>query len=439
MKKQLLTFFATSLSIAGFTQSFTFSYTGALDSLVIPNCVDSIIISAWGAEGGTTIEGAAPGKGAFISARMDVSTGDTVYVLVGGQDGFNGGGEGGLGTASDGITDYAGNGGGASDVRIGGTDLTNRMLVAAGGGGGGRNYWNGSCTPCGVAGAGGDGGITDGADGQDPTGYGANNPGGAGKGGTQTAGGDGGLGIEGLPGNPGTLGQGGVGINGSYSVGSGGGGGGYYGGGSGASAASGSGVAGSGGGGGSSYFDPSLIYVNGVAGARSGDGQIIITYILSTPIMTDAVIQSDITLSAVQSGVNYQWLNCGTGFSAVPGATNQVFVASSNGSYAVQLDNGNGCVDTSACFTISEVSLDENLIEVSVYPNPVDDQLTISALNNHDALWVEIIDASGRVVYEANFSGQNHIVNMQQFNGGVYILKLQNEEGVLTTSQIVKN
>ena len=154
--------------------------------------------------------------------------------------------------------------------------------------------------------------------------------------------------------------------------------------------------------------------------------------------MTDAVIQSDITLSAVQSGVNYQWLNCGTGFTPVPGATNQVFVASSNGSYAVQLDNGNGCVDTSACFVISEVSLNENELTVSVYPNPVEDQLLVSVENNNQNVTIQIFDVDGRLVYQANFNGNTYLVNMNPFEAGVYILKLQNGEGIFSTSQIVK-
>ena len=144
MKKHLLLISAFSFLTLANAQIQTFNYSGNLDSLQIPNCVDSIIVNLWGAEGSTTTSGGAPGKGAYLSGKIDVTTGDWIYVNVGGQDGYNGGGEGGFGTPTDGIADYAGSGGGASDIRIGGSGLANRKLVAGGGGGGGRKYVDGT-------------------------------------------------------------------------------------------------------------------------------------------------------------------------------------------------------------------------------------------------------------------------------------------------------
>ncbi|MBI3136362.1 MAG: T9SS type A sorting domain-containing protein [Bacteroidetes bacterium] len=443
MKKSLLILGALSLLNTGKAQTVTFNYTGALDSLQIPNCIDSITINAWGAEGGTTIDGGLPGKGAYISTKMDVTAGQWIYIQVGGQDGYNGGGEGGYGTPTTGIGDYAGNGGGASDVRFGGTTLADRKVVAAGGGGGGRSYVNGSCVPCGVGGSGGDGGVTNGLDGEDAIngGYGAN-PGGAGKGGTQIAGGDGGLGVEGDPGNPGSLGQGGIGVDGQYSVAGGGGGGGYYGGGSGVNANSspGSGVAGSGGGGGSSYYDPTVVFVNGLPGIRTGNGQVTITYIHSSPIMTTAVGQSDITLNSLQAGVSYQWLNCGTGYAVVPGATNQSYTATANGSYAVELDNGNGCVDTSACFAITQVSLSEyDDLNVAVYPNPANNQVQVTVNANTTNIMVHVYDAEGRLVLEAAQNNPLFTLNIESLESGVYILQLNADETLVSRIQLIKN
>ena len=442
MKKPILLLGAISCLTLGHTQTVNFTFTGEMDSLLVPNCVDSIIVNIWGAEGSASTVGGAPGKGAYMNVKMDVTPGQWVYVNVGGQNGYNGGGMGGYGTpGSGGLAGNAGGGGGASDIRIGGKTLDDRMIVAAGGGGGGRNYVNGSCAPCGVGGDGGHGGITTGNDGVDAIngGYGAN-PGGAGKGGTQLAGGDGGDGTEGGLGNPGTLGQGGVGIDGSFSVAGGGGGGGYYGGGSGGNANAGSGVAGSGGGGGSSYYDASATLVNGLPGIRSGNGQISITYVISAPIMTYAVGQSDITLTALQSGVSYQWLNCGTGYSVVPGATNQAFTANANGTYAVELDNNNGCVDTSACFTISEVGVSENEpLQVEVYPNPAHENVTVSLGVEAANILVEIYDLGGRVVLQTLETQSTFIVNTDALQNGVYLLQIKADAFPVSRIQLVKN
>ncbi|HIB37678.1 glycine-rich protein [Mesonia sp.] len=267
----------------------TFSYTGSVQTFTIPTGVTSITIEAWGAQGQSlTNEQYTPstgGLGGYAMGNIAVTPGETINIYVGGEGqdgvaGFNGGALGGYGTPSDGLAGYAGSGGGASDVRIGGTDLTNRVIVAGGGGGGGRDYVNGTCQPCGQGGNGGAGGALIGENGEDPTDpiYNAYfNPGAGGLGGTQNDGGLGGDGVQGVNGNPGTLGLGGEGIDGEYSVASGGAGGGYYGGGSGAGANSGSGAAGGGGAGGSSYIGGVTAGTTTV-GLQSGNGQITISY-----------------------------------------------------------------------------------------------------------------------------------------------------------------
>ena len=94
-------------------------------------------VEAWGASGGDSsydentplhylgLKGSG-GKGAYVSATLSLSETTTVYIYIGGA----------------GITGFSkyssgGTGGGASDIRIGGTELENRMLVAGGGGGAG--------------------------------------------------------------------------------------------------------------------------------------------------------------------------------------------------------------------------------------------------------------------------------------------------------------
>ena len=250
----------------------TFSFTGAIQQWVVPAGVTSISIEAWGAEGninsGYSNNSGYGGKGGFAKGDCTVTPGSTIYIYVGGQKGYNGGGASGPGTASDGAP--GGNGGGASDVRVGGTDLADRVIVAGGGGGGGGNAQRNTY----VGGNGGEGGYTDGSAGAigNTPGHWAGRGGG---GGTQTAGGAGGQGHTSYAGN-GTLGIGGAGNagDGTWGGGGGGGGGGYYGGGGGGGGYGGSG---GGGGGGSSYIG-TLRNTNTTNGTRSGEGQIIISY-----------------------------------------------------------------------------------------------------------------------------------------------------------------
>jgi hypothetical protein len=113
----------------------TFYYTGGQQSFKVPRGVTAIDIVARGAAGG----GDYFGRGGRVHAIIPVQPGETLYVFVGGKGssasgGFNGGGNPGAGGVSNG-------GGGASDVREGGSSVSDRVLVGAGGGGEGRQVW----------------------------------------------------------------------------------------------------------------------------------------------------------------------------------------------------------------------------------------------------------------------------------------------------------
>lgn len=124
-----------------------FPYTGNVQSWKVPSGVGQLSAEVWGAQGGASQQyaGADGGCGGYASGIIPVRPGESLNVYVG-QKGieanysyinptsesqkvgpaFNGGGIGrGIG----------GSGGGASDIRKGGTDLANRVIVAAGGGG----------------------------------------------------------------------------------------------------------------------------------------------------------------------------------------------------------------------------------------------------------------------------------------------------------------
>ncbi len=227
--------------------SCTYAYTGAEQTFTVPAGVTSVTVTAVGARG---VNGgaAAGGNGAVVTATVPVPTGTaTLYVEVGGP--------GDLSTVSDsgnvtgpfnggGWSNYAGNGGGGSDVRtcsMSTCDLTSNdtRLVVAGNGGGG------SYCPQATGGQAGDSSVT---------GPGAATP--SGNCSAALAGGNGGFGgtaggAGADRGGDGSLGQGGIGTD--FELEDGPGGGGYYGGG----ACGGTGGANSGGGGaGSSFWVP---------------------------------------------------------------------------------------------------------------------------------------------------------------------------------------
>ena len=199
--------------------SITYNDTGTAQTFEVPEGVTQVTIEAFGGQG------CMGGLGGLTTATIMVTPAETLTIDVGagGCDGtganYNGGG------LSDVLYQGPG-GGGASDVRQGGTDLSNRIVVAGGGGGAGIVFGDAQS-------AGGAGGGTTGAPGAVPAGWG---PAG---GGTPTAGG-----VAGncedctAPAEAPTSGTLGVGGTGSFcepnsGAGGGAGGGGYYGGGGG--------------------------------------------------------------------------------------------------------------------------------------------------------------------------------------------------------------
>lgn len=71
------------------------------------------------------------GKGAYAKGTINLTANtDKLYIYVGGKNGYNGGG---TGYSPNGVGPT--NGGGATDIRVNGTGLNNRVIVAGGGGG----------------------------------------------------------------------------------------------------------------------------------------------------------------------------------------------------------------------------------------------------------------------------------------------------------------
>ncbi len=137
-----------------------YTYTGAVDTFVVPAGVDSIFLQVWGAQGAnSSYHSALGGKGGYSEGTLSVTTGELYYIYVGGQGstgsisvngGWNGGGGVTSSYSSGASGDHLGSGGGATDIsRVGGactldsynryvrsTASYNGRVIVAGGGGG---------------------------------------------------------------------------------------------------------------------------------------------------------------------------------------------------------------------------------------------------------------------------------------------------------------
>ncbi|WP_434036521.1 autotransporter-associated beta strand repeat-containing protein [Formosa sp. 4Alg 33] len=89
--------------------------------------------------------------------------------------------------------------------------------------------------------------------------------------------------------------------------------------------------------------------------------------------------------------------------------------------------------------SLSNPEVELNANSVSMYPNPVKNQLNIvlsknSELNNH----VFLYNYLGHLLYENSFSGDKHTVSLQHLSSGMYIVKLMNKRGVFNKTIVKK-
>jgi predicted dienelactone hydrolase len=116
----------------------------------------------------------------------------------------------------------------------------------------------------------------------------------------------------------------------------------------------------------------------------------------------NSVMNNNGTLSAVQNGATYVWVDCNNTFAPISGATKQTFAPSVNGSYAVEVTI-NTCTVVSECTEINGLVLNlnemDNFSSIKIYPNPTNGTFSIDLgdiLNAH----IAIRDISGKIVYQ---------------------------------------
>jgi hypothetical protein len=144
---------------------------------------------------------------------------------------------------------------------------------------------------------------------------------------------------------------------------------------------------------------------------------------------------SGITMTSSATGVSYKWVDCDNNYSFLLKDTLQSFTPPRNGNYSCWITTPAGCSDTTApCVSIESVSLEEYVVtssDISIFPNPANDFVTIDILNQNDDEDVEIrlFDTKGKLVYSRKVSSKNNKVtfDVSKLAEGVYTVTVFNE------------
>lgn len=149
----------------------------------------------------------------------------------------------------------------------------------------------------------------------------------------------------------------------------------------------------------------------------------------------NSVNQIDETMTANQSGLIYQWLDCDNNYATISGANSQTYVAISNGNYAVEITN-NSCIDTSNCMAVTTLSIDDlNLNSaVSVYPNPTNGKISVSA--DFNIYEISVVNIIGETIHSFNDTKE---IDLTALANGYYQLILSTEKGKIAKKILIQH
>lgn len=171
--------------------------------------------------------------------------------------------------------------------------------------------------------------------------------------------------------------------------------------------------------------------INAIAGANGGSMKVValntcgasdtvLLAVIVDPAPEPVISRSGNILSVLQTFTTYQWLLNGN---AIAGATHPTYVATENGTYALEVQGANDCNGTSNEILIDDMTAINELVKLGVqlYPNPFENELDIllpAKLN------INIVDMAGRMVKAFDLSKGSHVLDLSSLTPGYYILNV---------------
>uniref|UniRef100_UPI00404A4B7D SBBP repeat-containing protein n=1 Tax=Flavobacterium sp. TaxID=239 RepID=UPI00404A4B7D len=147
------------------------------------------------------------------------------------------------------------------------------------------------------------------------------------------------------------------------------------------------------------------------------------------------VTQNGAMLTANETGVTYQWLDCDNNYAVINGETNQFYNATITGNYAVQISSAL-CVDTSQCILVDFTGIDElTSSSISVYPNPSNDGYFSIELAG-TITTVVLYDMLGRII-EVPFNVEQGSLDASSLEAGKYIISINSNDGVFVEQIVI--
>lgn len=132
----------------------------------------------------------------------------------------------------------------------------------------------------------------------------------------------------------------------------------------------------------------------------------------------------------------------GSAFTWSNGATSSTISVNQAGTYAVTVENSNGCkgsdtitVNVETCVGVSEIDLNNR---VNVYPNPATERIQISTDSDFIGATVRVFDQKGALVYSGVIQNEMETIQVDSWSKGVYQIQVTQSENQFRKTLVIQ-
>ncbi|MFL9844174.1 T9SS type A sorting domain-containing protein [Flavobacterium rhizosphaerae] len=125
------------------------------------------------------------------------------------------------------------------------------------------------------------------------------------------------------------------------------------------------------------------------------------------------------------------------GFYAALGSDNRFYIEGCSGNYVKRVVNPNTQPDNSDV-KVDLIPVDFLLSEISIYPNPTNDFVTIGG-QGLVLQQISLYGIDGKQIYSASCNNESYKLDMNTYQKGIYLLTVSTTDGKTTTVKLIKN
>jgi hypothetical protein len=88
---------------------------------------------------------------------------------------------------------------------------------------------------------------------------------------------------------------------------------------------------------------------------------------------------------------------------------------------------------------LGKSNFEDILLEMNVFPNPTADELRLKISENKAILFYQLFDLNGKSLSDSQkIANKETIINLKNFDKGIYLLKVSSENQLFKTFKIIK-